>query len=144
MIEKRQLVIIAIFLAIAGGIFGIYTLFNDGNNKEKNSISQQQVVTGDARAAQPEAQSGNVAATISNFKYEPSLIKVKKGSTVTWTNSDDVQHDVTSDSDSELRGLNSDLLDKGESYSFIFAEAGIYTYHSRPYPYVVGAVEVVE
>lgn len=142
--KKRSLIILIVVLAVAVVGFSIFKLTRNNDNPSMGDMSQDQSSTSDTGVTPAEAQSGAVTATISNFKFEPISIKVKKGSTITWTNNDDVQHDVTSDSDSELRGLNSDLLAKGESYSFVFTEVGKYTYHCRPHPYMTGTVEVVE
>jgi plastocyanin len=37
---------------------------------------------------------------------------------------------------------SSELLAKGESYSFTFKKAGTYTYHCTPHPYMKGTVVV--
>jgi len=142
--KKKLLIILATVIVVGGGVFAIYTLTKDGTNNNMDGMNQQQSSGGDAKSTPPEAQSGEVLATISNFKFESQTLRVKKGSTVTWTNNDDISHDVTSDSDSDLRGLNSDLLAKGDPYSFVFTEVGLYTYHCRPHPYMTGTVEVVE
>ena len=65
------------------------------------------------------------------FAFSPSGLTIKKGDSVVWTNQDSVGHTVTSDSGSEL---DSELLSTGESYSYKFANAGIYEYHCTPHP----------
>lgn len=142
--KKKLLIILIVVLVVGGGGFSIFSLTRNDGNSSTSDMNQHQSDTSNTGVTTAEAQSGDVVATISNFKFEPISIKVKKGSTVTWTNNDDTRHDVTSDSDSELRGLNSDLLAKGESYSFVFTEVGKYTYHCRPHPYMTGTVEVIE
>lgn len=81
--------------------------------------------------------------TIRNYSFTPSKITVKKGTTVTWTNEDGVKHDIRPDSESEAF-QGSELLDRGESYSFTFNEVGTFTYHCTPHSYMTGTVEVVE
>src|SRR5689334_5823584 len=49
-----------------------------------------------ATAAAP-AQSKEHKVSIDNIKYEPKEIRIKKGETVVWTNSDDRDHTVTAD-----------------------------------------------
>src|SRR3989338_6227531 len=68
---------------------------------------------------------------IKNFAFSPSGLTIKKGDSVVWTNQDSVGHTVTSDSGSEL---DSELLSTGESYSYKFANAGIYEYNCTPHP----------
>jgi amicyanin len=84
-----------------------------------------------------------VDVDIMDSAYIPANIKVKKGSTVTWTNQDSIRHDVMPDAEAaSFRG--SELLGQGESYSFTFNEVGTYTYHCTPHPFMKGTVEVVE
>jgi len=79
--------------------------------------------------------------TISNFSFAPTTLKVKKGTTVTWTNQDSIKHNVVSDSGT---GPGSALLAKGESYSYTFNTAGTFNYHCDPHPFMKGSVEVTE
>jgi amicyanin len=76
--------------------------------------------------------------------FSPKTIKVKKGTTVTWTNQDSIAHDVKPDKDygDAFVGSN-DLLEKGESYSFTFNTTGTYDYHCTPHPFMKASVEVV-
>jgi amicyanin len=80
---------------------------------------------------------------IENYTFTPQVIKVKVGTTVTWTNKDSVQHDVIADEASE-DAPNGPLLKKDESYDFTFKKAGTYTYHCGPHPYMKGTVIVEE
>ena len=78
---------------------------------------------------------------IQNYNFSPSSIKVKAGTTVTWTNQDDVHHTVTMDSGSS-GGPDSSQLGKGESYSYTFSKAGTYNYHCGIHPEMHGTVIV--
>lgn len=80
---------------------------------------------------------------IVDFAFQPADITVKRGTTVTWTNTDAIRHDVTS-SDGIENGPQSELLAQGESYSFTFDEVGEFTYYCSPHPYMEGKVTVVE
>lgn len=83
------------------------------------------------------------SVTIENYAFSPATVKVKKGTKVTWTNRDSVKHDVAPDDASDaFKG--SELLAKGESYSFTFNTVGTYSYHCSPHPYMKATVEVVE
>jgi plastocyanin len=79
---------------------------------------------------------------IEDYAFKPGSITVKKGTTVKWTNKDDVQHDIVADTSGS--GLGSELLSKGQSYSFTFDTAGAFTYHCGPHPYMKGTVTVTE
>lgn len=76
--------------------------------------------------------------TIENFAYTPATITVKKGTIVTWTNQDDVRHDVAADGGA----FKSELLAKGESFSHTFDEIGTFKYHCTPHPNMIGTVIV--
>lgn len=79
--------------------------------------------------------------TIASFKFAPATLTVKKGTTVTWTNQDSVGHTVTSDAGSEL---DSELLEKGASYSHTFDTVGTFAYHCTPHPNMKATVVVIE
>ncbi len=83
---------------------------------------------------------GEVAATIKGYAFTPAVIKVKKGTMVTWTNMDSAGHSVVGDSGK----WESDLLLKGKTYSHMFDTAGTFAYHCGPHPYMKGTVEVTE
>lgn len=103
-----------------------------------------------------QTKENNITVNIKNFEYNPQIIKIKKGSKVTWINQDEMQHnamkehneeaphDASTEYDEETGGFNGPMLKKGESWSFTFDEAGINNYHCAPHPYMKGVVEVVE
>jgi amicyanin len=78
--------------------------------------------------------------SIKNFAFSPATIKVKKGTTVTWTNEDSIEHTVTGDSG----GPDSELIGQGDTYTYTFNEAGTFDYHCKPHPNMVGKVIVEE
>ena len=81
--------------------------------------------------------------TYKGFAVTQRSIKVKKGTTVTWTNEDSAKHDVTPDTESEAF-KSSELFGKGETYSATFNTVGTYAYHCSPHPYMKGVIEVIE
>ena len=80
---------------------------------------------------------------IKDFSFSPKTLKVKKGTTVTWTNRDSAGHDIMPDSPSDAF-KPSQLLSNGESYSFTFEKPGVYEYYCSPHPYMKGTIEVTE
>ena len=81
-----------------------------------------------------------VEVTIAKFVFTPSPLKIKRGTTVVWTNKDDATHTISSDS-----GLfSSGSIIKGNSYSFTFEKAGTYPYICGFHLGMQGIVEVVE
>ncbi len=83
------------------------------------------------------ASSGTVAITSSGF--QPTLLTVKAGTTVTWTNNDSAAESVTSDTASLF---DSGSLTAGATYQFTFSQAGTFTYHSTTNPALKGTVVV--
>ena len=66
----------------------------------------------------------SAAVSISNFKFEPKVLRVKAGTTVTWTNTDGT-HTAVSDGEN----FSSPTLSKGQTFSHKFTKRGRYPYH---------------
>lgn len=81
--------------------------------------------------------------TMEDFAFVPAKIKVKKGTTVTWTNKDSARHDVAPDNPT-AEFTEGQLIGQGENYSFTFNEVGTFSYYCSPHPYMKASVEVVE
>lgn len=81
-----------------------------------------------------------VTAEIRNYNYLPKMITVKKGTTVTWVNVDDVAHTATSDN-----GVwDSGNMPAQKSYRYTFDKVGVYPYHCTPHPFMVGTITVID
>jgi plastocyanin len=76
---------------------------------------------------------------IDNFSFSPKEITVPVGTTVTWTNHDDVPHVVASADDQFKK---SGALDTDESFSHTFTTAGNYTYFCSIHPHMTGKIIV--
>ena len=75
---------------------------------------------------------------IDNFSFGPGTLTVPVGSTVTWTNGDDIPHTVVS-----TEGVfKSKVLDTDEKFSFTFSKAGSYPYFCSIHPKMTGRVVV--
>ena len=81
--------------------------------------------------------SGGASVSIKNFAYSPQSLTIKVGTTVTWTNEDDVTHSVTADTG----GFNASI-GPGETVSFAFTKLGTYQYHCNPHPDMLGTIVV--
>ena len=84
------------------------------------------------------AGSGATGVTIDNFTYSPPNLTVAAGTTVTWTNNDDIPHTVRAVDGS----FHSKAMDTSDSYSFTFAKPGVYSYFCSIHPKMVGKVVV--
>ncbi len=75
--------------------------------------------------------------------FNPQVVNINVGDTVTWTNADAVGHTVTSGSSSDsVTGtvFDSSLILAGGSFSFTFSQAGTYNYFDMVYPSMTGQV----
>jgi len=84
------------------------------------------------------APASDVAIDIKDNTF-PADTAVAVGSKVTWTNQDTAPHTVSSMHGGPLASKN---LEKGESYSFTFTEAGTYMYLCNVHPDMKGQVTV--
>jgi plastocyanin len=75
---------------------------------------------------------------IDNFIFSPATLTVAPGTTVTWTNDDDIPHTVTA----KDKAFRSKPLDTGDRFSFTFATLGEYAYFCSLHPHMVGKVIV--
>jgi plastocyanin len=92
--------------------------------------------------ALPQTKPGADAATqqvkIDNFSFMPKTLTVTAGTTVTWTNHDDVPHTVVS----TKKRFASPALDTDERFSFRFTTPGTYPYYCSVHPMMTGTVVV--
>jgi plastocyanin len=76
------------------------------------------------------------AVEIHDFAFMPKTIAVPVGTTVTWTNEDGTEHNVTG------AGLKSASFGAGGTYSYTFAKAGTFMYACSLHPQMKGTVTV--
>jgi plastocyanin len=80
----------------------------------------------------------NAGVKIDNFVFGPQTLTVPVGTTVTWTNSDDIPHTSVS-----TEGVfKSKVLDTDEKFSYTFTKAGTYPYYCTIHPKMTGKVVV--
>ena len=75
---------------------------------------------------------------IDNFSFDPVAITVPVGTTVTWTNRDDIPHTVVSTD----KVFKSKVLDTDDKFSFTFTKPGEYPYFCSIHPKMTGKVVV--
>jgi plastocyanin len=75
---------------------------------------------------------------IDNFTFGPGTLTVAVGTTVTWTNKDDIPHTVVSTDGA----FKSKVLDTDEKFSFTFSKPGSYPYFCSIHPKMTGKVVV--
>jgi plastocyanin len=139
------------FVAVAfviQGLLGLTVLYG---------ILHQNTTTTQTGGVKPAAGGTKVsivpgAGTLGDKGFSPNPINVKVGDTVTWTNSDNMEHTVTSGTgpsdsstgkqfDSGLSGPTA--LTAGKTFSHQFTKAGEIPYFCEIHPTLVGKVIVV-
>jgi len=90
-----------------------------------------------AQASAPTTATASVK--IDNFVFGPAVLTVKVGTTVTWTNNDDVPHAVVADDHTTFK---SKVLDTDQTFSFTFTKPGEYPYFCSIHPHMTGKVVV--
>lgn len=79
------------------------------------------------------------AVSIDNFTFTPPSLTVKAGTTVTWTNKDDIPHGIAAANNEFKR---SKALDTDDSFSFTFTTPGSYKYFCYLHPHMTGTIVV--
>lgn len=78
------------------------------------------------------------------FQFQPNVIEVKVGTTVTWTNRDFIEHSITQGKDGKAGGgFDSGFFTQGKSFSFTFTQPGEYAYFCARHNSMTGMVKVV-
>jgi amicyanin len=79
------------------------------------------------------------AVSIDNFTFTPQKLTVKAGTTVTWTNKDDIPHGIAATGNTFKR---SNAMDTDDAYSFTFTTPGTYQYFCYIHPHMTGTIVV--
>ena len=80
-----------------------------------------------------------VAVSIQEMCMDPLVVRVKAGQTVTWTNNDQMRHNVLG---SGMRWGRYEELGRGEQVAFTFTAPGTFPYACTLHPGMIGAVVV--
>jgi Icc protein len=84
------------------------------------------------------AGAGPQHVVVDNFSFAPATTAVPVGSTITWTNRDDVPHNIVSTE----QKFKSPVLDTDERFSHTFDAPGTYNYYCSIHPKMTGEVVV--
>jgi plastocyanin len=98
-------------------------------------------IAGRAHAADAQAVTANAEAgvvKIGNFTFSPATLTVAPGTTVTWTNEDDIPHTIAA----KNKAFRSKTLDTDNQFSFTFTAPGEYDYFCSLHPHMVGKIIV--
>ena len=136
MIKKNAVVIASV--VIASAIVATYVLSGNMNMGVAGSGNIVQQTT--ATSIPDNSTVLRIVANAGSNSFSPNPVEVKVGETVTWINDDSGRHTVTS----KDGVFNSELMGRGQSFSYTFDKAGEYPYSCSPHPNMVGTVVVTE
>ena len=91
-----------------------------------------------AAAGRPVRAAGTVTISIDNFAFAPAELSVAPGTTVVWTNHDDVEHTVTASDN----GFTSTAIQTAGQFSYTFSTPGTYSYFCAIHPFMTAKVIV--
>ncbi len=102
-------------------------------------------VTGRPKYGTPSSSSpvlsGNVQVAYRNIAIQPDLLRVKVGSTITWSNYDSVEHNVTSEGGPQT--FASKDFGEGGSYQIVASKPGVIHYECTIHPASMNGTIVV-
>jgi plastocyanin len=78
------------------------------------------------------------ARTLGTASFVPSPVTVSVGSTVTWSNTDSIAHDVIADGGA----WDSGRVAAGATFAFTFQTKGTFPYHCSLHPGMIGTLTV--
>jgi 3',5'-cyclic AMP phosphodiesterase CpdA len=87
---------------------------------------------------QSKGADGANGVVMDNFSFTPGTASVPVGATVTWTNHDDVPHNVVSND----RTFKSPVLDTDERFAYRFDAPGTFKYYCSIHPRMTGRIVV--
>jgi Icc protein len=110
-----------------------------GNSPDAALAAGEAAARAHAGSAGGTAQAASNEVSIDNFSFNPKIVSIARGSTLTWKNRDDVPHKIQS---SDGRFAASPLLDSKGTYSTNFPKAGEFRYFCALHPVMQGTVIV--
>lgn len=133
-------VIVAITATLASSAFAVVAAVSSANGRTKPAAERiEPAASNSTTTAPPSAGSAMVAeVAIAEFAFGPPDLDAAVGSTVTWTNSDDVTHNVFTANGA----LASPDLERGDTYSVTFDEPGTIDYYCDIHQYMRGTITV--
>ena len=90
--------------------------------------------------AQEEVEVDSSKIVIGNFTFNPPKLQIPRNTTVIWVQNEEISHII-----SALDGsFKSEMLLKGDTFSFTFTKAGTYEYKCAIHPAMTGKIVVIE
>ena len=129
--NKKMIIGLVVVIAFIGGVGLLIT--NSNGDKGQKKMNSTPVASNTAPNT----------VVMKDLDFGPMKLSVKKGTEVTWSNQDTAKHTITFD-DSTNTSASSELIAPGSSYKHTFTQAGTYSYHCTPHPFMKAVIEVTE
>jgi plastocyanin len=91
-----------------------------------------------AKGGEGAAPAGATRAEMRTMTFSPKRLEIAAGTTVTWTNNDQLVHTITADDGS----WDSGPIEPGKSWSRTFTQPGEFAFHCTPHPFMKAVVVV--
>jgi plastocyanin len=127
-----------VMLSLAGPVLQGTPIEQAARGVQTSAAGLHFVRIGDAPDGGNPAAAGATQVVVDNFSFTPAMAAVPVGTTVTWTNHDDIPHNVVSPE----QKFKSPVLDTDEMFSHTFDAAGTYKYYCSIHPRMTGQVVV--
>lgn len=129
--NKKAAIIIAAVIVLGLGILLVQNSKNSSNiSKKLENVSSI-----------PLNESKEVVIEINGYSFKTEILKIKKGTKVTWQNKDFTDHTVTSD---DGNYFSSPLFGRGKTFEKTFDQTGTFKYHCTPHSQMKAAIVVVD
>ncbi len=124
---KKPYIVLMIFIVVTAGALAFLLLQPKEPKEPVVKLPSEQV------AEKPNAKN---LVMINNFAFEPPVLNIKTGESVTWFNEDGAVHTIQS------KDFASANLKNDDSFSYKFTKVGEYEYHCKLHPYMNGKIVV--
>ena len=115
-----KIVLIVVILLFSSGIYYFYENQSDQDSSERNSVK---------RPKESRPPEDFFVEAVSKSKYEPAMLNIRVGDTVTWKNVHEEAHTVSSGNFTNNNEVYfHQMLLPGESFSVTFEEPGVFSY----------------
>lgn len=133
---KNILIIVIIVIILAAGVYYFSQKTAVAPSPAAPAANTPAADTS-AKTTAPATNTNTINITIKNFAFTPAELNIKKGDTIVWTNDDSAPHQISGS------GIQSEILSKGQSFSFTFGATGTFDYICSLHPSMKGKINVL-
>ena len=128
-----------VILTLAGGVLKGTPIAQAAHGAQQGAGGLRFVRVADVALEGEQAAAAHATGVVvDNFSFAPPTTTVPVGTTVTWTNRDDIPHNVVSPE----QKFKSRVLDTDQMFSHTFDVAGTYKYYCSIHPRMTGQIVV--